>query len=515
LVASVAAEQPPQWVVVTAPAFREALGPLIGQRKSQGFHVVVVTTSDILTPKEITAGDNSPLRDHVGKLCRDYKGTSYVLLVGAIDANWRTEAAGTVVPAGHGTAGRMKGQPTDNGYGCPRGGRAPTVAVGRFPGRTEAEVRAMVAKTLHYENDRRPDPWRRRLTILAGVPAYSPLVDRLVERLALARFERLDPAWSGHALYSNPQSRFCVPDGRLRAQALRYVEEGQAFTLYLGHSSAEGLYGGNAPYLDRDDWARLKIARGPGVFITFGCNGCQLAGPNGAGYGVAAVRNPDGPCAVLGSHGVCFAAMVQLAADGLFESTFAAHVPERLGAVWLAVAQGIARGKMDALTFRVLDAVDGDGRIPLEDQRQEHLEMFLLLGDPALRLPVVAEDLELKPTGAVLPGATLTVRGRLPPRLAGARVRLTLERTVASEPPDLEPLPANAGRDQVVQANHDRANRFVLTAGDATAQKDQFEARLTLPGKLSWSRLLLRAYAARDAAEAMKVIPLAVDRPAK
>ena len=69
-----------------------------------------------------------------------------------------------------------------------------------------------------------------------------------------------------------------MPDRQLQAQALRYVQDGQAFTFYFGHSSAEGLYGGGAHYLDRDDWAELKIPRGQGIFGTFGCNGCQLSG---------------------------------------------------------------------------------------------------------------------------------------------------------------------------------------------------------------------------------------------
>ena len=97
--------------------------------------------------------------------------------------------------------------------------------------------------------------------------------------------------------------------------------------------------------------------------------------------------------------------MVQLAADGLFESTFAARdergdkpggaLPERLAGSWLAIKQGLARGKIDDLTYRMLDAVDGDAHIPQATQRLEHLEMFVLLGDPALRLPVVSQDVEL------------------------------------------------------------------------------------------------------------------------
>jgi hypothetical protein len=529
LLASVTAWAAPagQWIVVTAPAFRKTIEPLCEQRKSQGLRVIVVQTTDVLSGEEIREGDARKLREHVNKLCREYKGPSYVLLVGAIESGRLAEPEKKVLPALVGTVGRMKGQPSDNGYGCLDDGRLPTVAVGRFPARTEEEARGMVAKTLEYERDTRPGLWRRRLTILAGIPAYNPLVDRLVESLALARFARLSPIWTGRAIYSNPQSRFCLPDDALHSRALKYVEDGEAFTLYLGHSSAEGLYGGRAPYLDRDDWGRLRIGRGKGVFLTFGCNGCQLKGPNGEGYGVAAMRNASGPVAVVGSHGICFAAMVQLAADGLFESTFAGQPPERLGDSWLAIKKGVARGKIDDFTFGLLDAVDGDKSIPQATQRQEHLEMFLLLGDPALRLPVMPPfTLTLFPQEgrgegegsevSATPGGMLTVRGKVPARLDGARVTLTLERTVNSVPKDLEPTPKKAGaaRDRITLANHDLANRFVVATAECVAKDGRFEAKLDVPAKLPWPRLILRAYAATPREEGIAVRTLEVKKSA-
>jgi hypothetical protein len=506
---------PEQLVVVTAPAFRRAVEPLCEQRKAQGMKVVVVQTTDVLTADEVRRGAAGKLRTHVNALCREHKGRSYVLLVGAVQAGRLPEPDKKVVPALPGTVGRMKDQPSDNGYGCLDDSRLPTVPVGRLPARTEEEARAMIAKTLAFERDRRPGLWRRRLTVLAGIPAYNPLVDRMVESLALARFDRLSPIWSGRAVYSNPQSRFCLPDRMLHDRSLEYVQGGQAFTLYLGHSNAEGLYGGSARYLDRDDWARLRIERGTGVFLTFGCNGCQLAGEDGEGYGVAAVRNPHGPVAVVGSHGICFAAMVQLAADGLFESTFSGRPPARLGETWLAVKAGVARGKIDDFTYRVLDAVDGDAKILQATQRQEHLEMFLLLGDPALRLPVMTEDVKLK-ADAVVPGTTLTVRGEAPARLNGANVKLTLERPVSSLPDDLQPLPRDPGpvRDRVILANHERANRFVLKEAECRVHDGTFEARLEAPAKLPWPRLILRAYAATDDEEGMGVVMLDVRKAA-
>src|SRR5438094_594614 len=74
------------------------------------------------------------------------------------------------------------------------------------------EAAGMVSKTLALEKaGTLPGAWKRRLTVLAGIPAYNPLVDRLVESLAMARFERIDPAWTGRAVYTNPNSRFCLP----------------------------------------------------------------------------------------------------------------------------------------------------------------------------------------------------------------------------------------------------------------------------------------------------------------
>ncbi len=513
LATSSAAAAEPQWILVTAPAFRKTIEPLCQHRKDQGFNVVIVQTTDVLSREDIRAGRGNKLCEHLRKLCHNHHGPSYVLLAGALPSEQLSDPENTSLPALSGTIGRMKGQPTDNGYGCLDEGRLPVAAVGRFPARNEAEARGMVAKTLEYERTAQPGQWRRRLIILAGIPAYNPLVDRAVEGLALARLARLSPMWSGRAIYSNPQSRFCLPDDLLHQRALQYVQDGEAFTLYLGHSNAEGLYGGRARYLDRDDWLQLKIKQGKGVFFTFGCCGCQLKGEDGEGYGLAAIRNPNGPVAVAGSHGICFAAMVQLAADGLFESTFAGAPPQRLGESWSALKNGLANGKIDDLTFRLLDAVDGDKTIPQATQRQEHLEMFVLLGDPALRLPLMPDDVELRTERSIAAGEKLAVSGKVPARLAEAHLRLTLERPVNSAPEELEAMPRSShlrseefqARQRVMLANHERANRFVLAASEGTVKDGRFQATLDVPAKLPWPRLILRVYAANRHEEGMAV----------
>jgi hypothetical protein len=506
------AAEKPQWIVVTAPAFRAALEPLCKQRQAEGMQVVIVQTTAVLDEKEILAGDADKLAARVHKLCKDHEGTSYVLLVGAVEAGKLTDPSKKVVPPLRGTISRMKNQPTDNGYGCLDGERLPTVAVGRFPARSEEEVKQMVEKILAYELDTQPGEWRQRITVLAGVPAFNPLVDRLVESMAMSRFARLDPRWSVRAIYHNPSSRFCVPDDQLHDRSLQYVREGQALTLYLGHSWAEGFYAPRTRFMDRKDWAELKIARGPGIFGVFGCNGCQLCGEDGEGFGIAAMRNPSGPVAVLGSHGICFAAMCQLAADGVLDTVSTGKSPERVAEVLLKLKEGIAQRKMDDLTFKMLDMVDGDGKISQATQRQEHLEMFLLLGDPALRLPRITESIQLAVTGEVKPGGTITVKGAVPKGLHGSMVRLALERQLTSDPLDLQSVPREpaAERNKVMLANHERANRFVLSEQRVPAPDGRFEIKLQLPDKLPWPQLLLRAYAVTDRTEALGIHMLTV-----
>ena len=515
LFVSVAAAESPdrQWILVTAPAYRAALEPLCTQRKAQGYHVTVVETSDVLSPEETRTGAAAKLRERLNRLCRDFKGSSRILLAGAVCKGVDNDVK-TVVPPLGGTVGRMKGEPTDLGYCCLGNELFPAVAVGRFPARNAAEAAAMVRKTLDLENDQRPGTWRRRLTVLAGVPAFNPLVDRMVERLALARLDKVDPAWTGRAIYHNAESRFCVPDHELRDRSLRYVSEGQGLTLYLGHSSPEGFWAGRARYLDRQDWAKLRIERGSGVFATFGCTGCQLRGPDGEGYGIAAIRNPHGPAAVLGSHGICFAAMVQLASEGFASSFLSDSPPDRLETAWLALLKGLAEGPIDPFSFLLLDAVDGDSHIPQATQRLEHLEMFVLLGDPALRLPTIPKEVVLRTDGAVRPGKVLSVAGSVPAPLAGARVRVILERTAGSEPLDLEPLPKTPGpeRDRVMLANHQRANRFELAAVDVECKGDEFEAKLSAPERVPGQQLILRAYAANEKSEAIGVLRLGLER---
>ena len=315
-----AADAPaPQWVVVVAPAFRDAVQPLLDHRKAPGFpddaraddrHTLRRGTPRRRRPQAATSCEQTLPRPRRAELRPAGRARSW--------ADKPEEAERTVVPPLDGGVGRMKGQPSDNGYGCLER-RPSAVRAGRPISRTDGG-RSPANGAENAGLRRRRPAGRVAASADDAWPEFPPTTRWWIawwSRWPSRALDRLDPSWTGRAVYSNPQSRFCPPDDELQSVAMKVCRRRRSVDALSRPLQRGRAVGRRRPYLDRDDWAQLKIRRGAGVFATFGCNGCQLIGKRGEGYGVAAMRNPDGPVAVIGSHGICFAAMVQLATDGL------------------------------------------------------------------------------------------------------------------------------------------------------------------------------------------------------
>ena len=73
-----------QWILVTAPAFRTALTPLLEYRRSEGLKVVVIETTNVLSGEQIRQGNAAPLRALLIQLCQSNRGPNYVLLAGSV-----------------------------------------------------------------------------------------------------------------------------------------------------------------------------------------------------------------------------------------------------------------------------------------------------------------------------------------------------------------------------------------------------------------------------------------------
>jgi hypothetical protein len=506
---------PPQWIVVTTPALRDALQPLCERRRSEGMKVVVVLTTDVLSPQQLKDGDAGPLQNHVFELCKKGKGTNYVLLVGAVVS----KEPAVFVPPGRGTIERMKGQPSDNAYGSVNKDRMPRVAVGRFPANTAEEAKQMVKKTLAFEQDTSTGPQRNRCTLILGNPGgggsgvQKRFAEAFMQSLVKERYERLAGSpWTMRTVALMDTSPFAVPRNKVREIPERYLQEGQLFSVYMGHSGPWGFSSEGVDYKDEigyGDWNKKDF---PGIFFTCGCYGCNLPKGKGesGGYGLGAMRNPRGPVAVIGAHGSSASIAGRFAIDGLIACLTRPRPPQRLGDYWLGITKEMSIGKVYPVTFMLFDYGDGSkGKVPLDVQRREHLEMWMLLGDPALKLPLRLPSIRLDSAGPVAAGKALRVRGRVPAGFRGATVQLTLERPMGSAPLNLQPVPKEADkRAGVIMANHERANSLALQNRDVPVKAGSFEAEFSLPDPLPWPRVVVRAFAATKDQSAVGVLML-------
>jgi len=261
-----------QWVLVTAPDFRPALAPLIEHRQAEGFKVVVLETTEVLSQGQMHQRDGTPLQARLNELVQHYPGRSCLLLAGIGGTAGQTNAENAVVPSLRGAIGRMKGEASDSGYGLPGKDGMSTIPVGRFPARTVGELRAMVQQTLGFEKDVQPAPWRNRLVLLLGNPGGGPLAEMFVQQSLGTHLASLHPSWEVRTLFNVISSPCYLPRPLDRETAVRYVQDGDLFSVYLGHSGAAGL--------GLDGRFMLRAGRAPAVT---GAPFCSAAAPGAAG----------------------------------------------------------------------------------------------------------------------------------------------------------------------------------------------------------------------------------------
>ena len=530
------AEKKARWIVAYPPAFETALEPLCDVRRAQGYDVVRVNLRSIRKGAFDHRRDARALRAHLAKLVAGARGTTYILLVGSVPVSGMNTPPAVALPALPGTVGRMRQRPSDNGYGCIDDDLLPDVAVGRFPASNVGEVEAMVNKTIAFERQRTAGPasmaWRRRIALLVGHPGGSNFLERgmgarLVNGDISSALQKAHPYWDKRAVIHMDISPFCPPTPSLRKVSMETLQAGQLLSIYLGHSGTKGLWSENAYSITRDDFATAQFHPTSGVFLTCGCWACHKGPARGEGYGLAAIRNPAGPVAVVGAYGESYGALGKLALEGLLPMLHTASPPGQLGAWWLAIQGGLDHGDISKLKFMLYDRADGSGgKVPLEEQRKEHLEMWMLLGDPALRLPLLPPTIALTARHKASPGETLVFTGVLPAALAKAqddsadkklKLDVFIERPFGTLPADFPKRLGGKGaaRNKALMERVRAASRVLLAKTSATVANGKIAFTLQLPKSLPYRLLTIRVQAlgARIAAHGVHVVIVQTPKP--
>ncbi len=321
--------------LAVAPApFHAALAPLLEHRAAEGLTTAVVTPQSIYD----TFGTGQPHPEAIRALVRELPALRYLLLVGG---------AGTEPEAYVGEMGALRvvtpftrtavlGEtPADALLAVDEEGR-PRAAVGRFPVETEAALHAVVAKTLAWER---------------AIPPMAALLLQDNEAEFRNNFDSLASLIPG----GTDAPRLELGEDDARAELLAALDGAPTWLHYNGHGSLVQL--GDEGILK---WDEGGLWSEPAVVVAWTCLAAHFTHARQPSMGEAWLQEPQGGAvAFLGPVGETTTFQQRFFAERFYA---ALATETRLGDAWLR-------------------ALQAEGGAP--DVRWG----FVLLGDPALRLP--------------------------------------------------------------------------------------------------------------------------------
>ncbi len=475
----------PDVVVVCPDVFFQAMTAWLEHRTAQGHRIVVV-------PGAATS-------DEVRQAIRAYAGgdrLQYVVLVGDAPAiaGPAAQPSERRIPAHYAKAevnivwGSEPHIATDDWYADLDDDQVPDVAIGRLTADTPEELSLMIGKTLAYERSAGFGLWRRRMNFVAGIGDFGSLTDLVLE--SSVRFfltQQIPAAYAVHMTYGNWQSPYCPNPRVFHRTALRRLNEGCMFWLYLGHGLPQRLDHvsvpeGDFPILSVADSSRMDAAGHPPIALMLACYTGALDAVEDC-LAEEMLRAPGGPVAVLAGSRVTMPYAMAVMASGLLDQCLQQRC-STLGQAVLRTKQMMVEeaDPQDDLR-RVLDALaSAISPMPakLAAERAEHLMLFNLFGDPLLRL-CWPEPVQLDVSRSAKAGSVLQVAGRCSVdgeavvELAVRRDRLTFH------PPTRSSYPKTSGELARFQEVYQRANDPRLASVQTMVQKGRLQTELAVP----------------------------------
>ncbi len=355
------------YLIITHPAFADALGPLADLRRSQGLAVAVVNVLGIYD----TYGDGRPDPEAIRRFIADAYATwdprpVYVLLVGdgSFDPKrYRAESPPTYIPPYLLEVGPAVGETAaDNRYVCVDGyDNLPDLLLGRLPVKSADEARAIVQKIVDYETHPLPGGWNASVLMVADDPDAAGDFPAISESAAVHVTAPFTVTRRYCAGFRSNQSD--CPDAEtaaIRSAILNDWNRGALLVQYTGHSSWQQW--ATERFFHLDDLPALRNNRRLPVLVEATCFTGAFHRPEPT-LDEGLVTRPDaGAVAAWGPTGLGASAGHQRLSVGFFRAVFSDTVG--------TVGEATLAGKLNLL------------RAPMGN---DLLDTFVLLGDPALR----------------------------------------------------------------------------------------------------------------------------------
>jgi subtilisin-like proprotein convertase family protein len=247
-----------EYLIVTHPAFRPAIGELEAFEASRGFDVGTVEVESIYA----AYSDHAPSPDAIRAFLTESiggGGTRYVLLVGTDTTDaWDRLGTGAVsfVPTAYLPANPfVRFAPSDEHLADADGDRIADVPIGRLPVRTAAELATVVSKLVQWESR----AGERSTLLVAGGSDGNVALSRVN-----GSYARTLGAWPWQRVEVDG-----VGTAAARAQLLAGIDGGVALVSFVGHSSPDRW--DFQPLLSVADVAGLGNVGRPSLFLQWGC----------------------------------------------------------------------------------------------------------------------------------------------------------------------------------------------------------------------------------------------------
>jgi hypothetical protein len=354
------------YLIITHPAFADALGPLIDLRRSQGLTVAVVNVLGIYD----AYGDGRPDPEAIRRFIADaYANWNprpvYVLLVGdgSFDPKqYRSESPPTYIPPYLLDVGPAGGETAaDNRYACVDGDdNLPDLLLGRLPVRSADEARAIVQKIVDYETRPLPGGWNASVLLVADDPDAAgdfPAISDSAAAYVTAPFTTTRRYCAG----SNSSQSDC-PDtegAAIHSAILNDWNRGTLLVQYTGHSSWQQW--AVERFFHLDDLPALHNSRRLPVLVEATCFTGAFHRPEPTLDEELVTRPDAGAVAAWGPTGLGASPGHQRLAAGFFRAVFSDTVG--------TVGEATLAGKLNLLGAPV---------------GSDLLDTYVLLGDPAL-----------------------------------------------------------------------------------------------------------------------------------
>ncbi|HNR40444.1 MAG TPA: C25 family cysteine peptidase [Acidobacteriota bacterium] len=343
------------YVVITPQSLLGPAEALAAYRASQGHRALVVDIADIYD--EFNHGRSSPqaIRDFLAWAVAHWSvPPRFVVLAGRGTYDYRDlEGFGDnlLPPLYLGTTHGLAA--ADNRFACVAGDdNVPDLAVGRLPAATAAELQAMVDKIIAYEAQ--PDgAWSRRALVVADNP--DPAGDFPADSETVAA--ELPPWLRLRRISLAEQTAL-----EAREALVSGIATGAGLVNYLGHGGVDRLAAEGVLRLD-DIPSLANGARLP-LVLAFTCAAGECTIPGYPGLGEALLARPAG------------GAIAVYAPAGLSDNT---------AAVELNAALAAELGRGHAMLGDAIRAALAAWE-PADPAAGYHRDLYILLGDPALRL---------------------------------------------------------------------------------------------------------------------------------